>query len=455
MLEQLKAFFAGKSIVILGFGVEGKAMYRLIRRLLPEIEIVVADGNEKAKTAEIAKGDVHCRFQVGENYTDNLADFDMVIKSPGISMKELPKMDDEKLTSQTELFIRFYRNQIIGITGTKGKSTTSSLIYHLIKQHKDDCVLVGNIGTPPFEIIDSIGKDTIVVYELSSHQLEHIKVSPHVAILLNFFQEHLDHYASYEKYQEAKFNIALHQAAEDFLIYNYDDALIRQWIEKSALASSLIPFSLNTKLMRGAFAKDSMISHIDRNDLEYIFNSEDTQLKGRHNFLNIMAAVCAAKLCIVPDEKISIGLTSFQPLAHRIEFVGTYENVYYYNDSISTIPEATMAAVNALKDVDTLILGGFDRGIFYDDLMDFVENSAVSNVIFIDEAGKRMRDIYFKKHYGKTNIFSVDTLKEAVGLANQHTAKRKICLLSPAAASYGMFKNFEERGEAFKQIVRS
>ncbi len=455
MLEQLTQFFATKNILILGFGVEGRSTYKLIRRLCPDMNLVIADADEKLANFEITLNDTKCSFKIGENYLEDLIDFDLIIKSPGISLKNISICDTSKFTSHTELFFRFFRDQIVGITGTKGKSTTSSLIFYVLKQYTANCILVGNIGTPPFEMIDSIDNETLIVYELSSHQLEQTHISPHIAILLNLYQEHLDHYQSFEKYQEAKFNVTLNQQNEDYFIYNADDVLIDQWIKKKNLKRNYIPYSLSFGSDRICFIRNSDLFY-SIGKPEIISNTiELSNLQGEHNLLNIMAAVCASKIIGVPNEIIREAIKSFKPLDHRIEYVGVFNDIVFYNDSISTIPEATIAAIKALKVVDTVILGGFDRGIYYDDLIDFIQKSEVRNIVFIDKAGQRMLEIYNSKKYSGKFIFCTNTFIDAVAHAKEMTAKNKICLLSPAAASYGMFKNFAERGATFKQLVKS
>lgn len=246
MLNKLREYFANRKILILGFGVEGRSTYRLLRRVLPEKMLWIADQNVEVKDLELFKNDNNISFYLGEDYLGHFSDFDMIIKSPGISLKQMPDVDFSKFTSHTELFFRFYRDQIIGVTGTKGKSTTSSLICHIIYTLNQNCLLVGNIGMPPFDLIDQIDEQTVIVYELSSHQLEQTNISPKVAVLLNIFQEHLDHYESYEKYQEAKFRITMFQNTDDYFIYHDDDPLIRKWIEKTGIVRNFRPISLSS-----------------------------------------------------------------------------------------------------------------------------------------------------------------------------------------------------------------
>jgi len=203
-MDELREYLGDKKILILGFGKEGQSTYSLLRKLFPEKTLCIADRNGNLKENEIIKADsARVCLHLGDVYLDNISDYDLIIKSPGISLKNFSDCDFSKFTSHTELFIRLFRKHIIGITGTKGKSTTASLIHHIISAYTKNCVLVGNIGVPPFDMLDSINRDTIIVYELSSHQLEQVQVSPHISVLLNLYEEHLDHYQSFENYQQA------------------------------------------------------------------------------------------------------------------------------------------------------------------------------------------------------------------------------------------------------------
>ena len=457
MLNKIKEYFSDKRILILGFGVEGRSTYALLRRVLPEKALWIADQNEGIKDMEPLANDNNLSFYLGDDYLGHFAEFDMIIKSPGISLKQMPDADFSKFTSHTELFFRFFRDQIIGVTGTKGKSTTASLIHHIINADWQNCLLVGNIGQPPFDLIDRIDEDTIIVYELSSHQLEQTKISPKVAVLLNLFQEHLDHYESFEKYQEAKFRITMFQQADDYFIYHGDDKLILQWIKKTGIERNFRPISLSSTCDLGFCAHEGNIILGGEKDMILLEKEEITNLKGEHNLLNILAALNAVlvKMTIINVSEVLNAVLSFKPLEHRLEFVGKFNGIEFYNDSIATIPEATIAAIKALEKVDTLILGGFDRGIYYDNLIDFLESSEVNNLIMMGDAGQRMKDIYQTKQYSNQKVVFAKNLTMAVDIAALITGNNKICLLSPAAASYDMFRNFAERGTAFKNLVKS
>ncbi|MDL2308534.1 UDP-N-acetylmuramoyl-L-alanine--D-glutamate ligase [Bacteroidales bacterium OttesenSCG-928-B11] len=444
-----------KKIVILGFGKEGLSTYKFIRAYQPELPLVIADQNGKM-TIEELQSDVNLSFVLGDKYDENLNDFDLILKSPGVSLANIDYfIDRKKLTSQTSLFVEAYRDQVIGITGTKGKSTTASLIYHILKEAGRDVKLAGNIGVPFFDIVDEITPETIIVAELSAHQLEFIDNSPHIAILLNIFQEHLDHFTTFNDYQLAKLNITNYQKKEDYLIYNQDDLYIGNLLRANLFEHNTMPFRRNMMLDTGAYSYDSHVflmenkEKIDDYELGALHN-----LPGKHNYYNVMAAILVARLQEVDHKHIVTGLNSFQNLEHRIEYVGIFNEIKFYNDSISTIPETTIAAVNTLRKVQTLILGGFDRGIDYQTLIDFLAKSEVKNIAFTGPAGKRIFDEWqnSKENFPENYLIS-DDYHKIVNFAFEKTSPYKICVLSPAAASYDQFENFEARGRCFKDLV--
>ncbi|MFA4850934.1 MAG: UDP-N-acetylmuramoyl-L-alanine--D-glutamate ligase [Bacteroidales bacterium] len=453
MIDFVKNKIDGKRLLILGFGREGESTYRFLRKHFPDILITVADKNPEI-SGKIK--DLNTELIVGEQYLDSLDDFDIIFKTPGISLNFLPvKVDPKKITSQTDIFLDYFSSQIIGITGTKGKSTTSSLIFHIIKLFTTNAVLVGNIGVPPFDHLDEITENTKIIYELSSHQLEYIMKSPHIGILLNLFQEHLDHYGTFGTYQQSKFNITRYQEISDSFIFNADDILIRKLVSDANLERNYIGCSLQNIQSKGCWMDHEKLYFSDGTGEPIIIDlSTGRLLKGNHNVRNIMAAVCACKLTGVPDDVISEGIRAFKGLEHRMEYVGEFNGIHFYNDSIATIPEATIEAVKTLKNVDTLILGGFDRGIEYNKLVEFIAGSAIRNILLLGEAGKRIQDGLKQYNTSGKIILHIQSLEDAVRIAKEKTAKSKICLLSPAAASYDKFKNFEERGSLYKKLVR-
>ncbi len=443
-----------KRIIILGFGKEGVSTYRFIRKHFPDMPLVIADGNANLNTNEIQ--DPHVRFIKGEGYDRNLNDYDLIFKTPGVNFNKLGYLvETARITSQTNLFLEAFHRQVIGITGTKGKSTTASLIYHLLKSAGRDTLLAGNIGVPFFDIIDNINHDTAIVAELSAHQLEFVHCSPDTAVLLNLFQEHLDHFISFNDYQLAKMNITKFQSYENFLVYNGDDEHIPELMKRFDFNRTRCIFGARRYNGLTACCQNGIVRFSDSGTLldEYDLR-EYHNLPGTHNFYNIMAAVAVCRHEGVSHAEIMAGLQTFRGLPNRIEFVGTFNGIRFYNDSISTIPEATMAAVETLRKVDTLILGGFDRGIDYRKLVLFLHQNPIAHIAFTGPAGRRIFKEWNAQFPVPDDYIIEDDFRRIIDYAFEKTAPNRIVLLSPAAASYDQFKNFEERGRIFKQYIQ-
>lgn len=457
MKKFITGLLAGKKVAIMGFGREGRSSYRLLRNYMPEQKLYILDSNPTISEDAELTSDSHVELQVGPSMTDQLGTFDIILKAPGVPARLFPEnFDTGRITSQTDLFLRHYGNQVIGVTGTKGKSTTSSLIHHILASSGFHTMLVGNIGLPPFEAIGDITPDSRIVMELSSHQLQFISRSPHIAILLNIFQEHLDHYGSYEEYQQAKLNIGRYQQKNDYFLYSEDNSLLQSLLagEKSG-GHRLLPYSLTDKPENGVFRRERKVFlHTDSGIREIMDATAGIPIPGEHNFSNAMVAAAACYLAGASEEQINRGVQSFKGLEHRIEFVGEVDGIRFYNDSIATIPEAAMEAVKTLKEVDTLILGGYDRGIDYSALYPFLCEQGIGNLIFIGAAGNRMMEEMMKMNLTLPLIHKAADYEEVVRLAKKFTQKGRICLLSPAASSYDMFKNFEHRGNIYKKNVR-
>lgn len=449
MLKELLAYLKDKKIVILGFGMEGEASYRFLRRNFPEKQLFIADRNINLLEKKIdLMEDANLEVSLGENYLNGIEEYDLILKAPGISLKDVDiSKFQNKITSQLELFLEFFDICSIGITGTKGKSTTSSLMYKILIDQKKEAYLLGNIGEPIFNDIESFTENTIAVIELSSHALEYVKRSTKIGIILDIYEEHLDHYKSLEKYIEAKFNLAKYQTNQDYLIYNFDNQFMNDYnfkFKENDYAVSLdnIP---NTK--NKVFLKDNFIYCNEEKCMDI---NEKMNLKGMHNINNIMFILGVCQILNLDIKKVINSIKEFKPLEHRMEFVANINGVDYYNDSIATIPESTIDAINAIKNVNTIIVGGKDRGVNLSELINFLKTSNIENIICLPKTGE-----YIKEGLESSNkkVYFTNELEEAVNIAKKVTKKNTVCLLSPAASSYGYFKNFEERGRLFKKYV--
>ena len=467
--ELIRERYEGKSIVLLGFGREGQSTYSLLRQVFPHKPLAIADLSPDIRSNPSVLHDTNLYFHTGEGYLAALGSYEVIFRSPGIPVWHLVEgvenaggansdgimLSREAITSQTELFLECYARQVTGITGTKGKSTTASLLHHILKTAGMDTLLVGNIGNPVFHFIDLIGPETQIVYEMSSHQLEFLKTAPHTAILLNLFQEHLDAYRDYEAYQLAKVNITRYQSEDDFLIYTPDDPLVNRQVEPYLAHRRVLPFSVTERQEPGSFISDGYVCFSESTRPVPVWKvHQDRFLRGEHNLKNIMAAINAAMVCGADPEMISDGIATFKGLEHRLEYVGAYGGIHFYNDSIATIPEACMEAIRAIPDVDTLVAGGFDRGIDYEGLAVFLGASQVKNLILVGAAGKRIKEFLVLTGVKDKQVFFINRFDDFCPIAFRVTRPGHVCLLSPAAASYDEFRNFEERGKRFRDLVR-
>ena len=420
-----------KKILILGFGREGKNNLLFLRKIFPKKTIAIGDQNEKLKDKKIKK----VEWNLGKEYLKNIKNYDIIIKSPGIR-NEIVFPHIKKgalLTSQTEIFFECYPGTIVGITGTKGKGTVSSLIYQILKKAKKRVFLGGNIEKPVLNYLFSAKKNDIFVYELSSHQLVNLRKSPQIAVFLNLFPAHLDFFKNFNSYKKAKENICRWQKKEDFIIYNSKDPNVRKIVQKSK--AKKIAFDKKTK----EFLK--------------FLNPKKIKLKGYFNLLNISAAICVAKIFGIKKEIIKKTIEEFKGLPHRLEYVGKFKGIHFYNDSQATIPEATIGAIEALGDnLFTLIAGGYDAKINYKKLAQKILKSKIKVLILFKPTGKKIAKEMKKK--SRPKIIFVKGMPEAVKLSFSLTPKNKICLLSPASPSFGLFKNYKERGESFKNLVK-
>jgi len=450
MINTIIKDFENKKIAILGFGKEGKSTYNFLRKYMGNIPLTIKDKNVTIKDDPLLKKQDNVEIVVGEDYLDDLDKYDIIMKSPGISFKNITTTNiKNKIYSQLEILLKYYKKNIIGITGTKGKSTTSSLIYNILKNNNKKCLLLGNIGIPIFDFIDTIEKDTLLVVEMSSHQLEFVNSSPHIAIITNLYQDHLDHTNGLDDYYKCKMNITKYQDENDILIYYKSCKTLDKLINNTPLTSNILTVDFNNQLSY-SYCYDNYI-YVNKNK---IYNTLDKRLLiGDHNLINIMFGISISNILKLDNNKTIEAINNFKPLEHRLEFVATINDITYYNDSIATIPEATINGIEALKKVNTLIFGGLDRGIDYDGFVNYLLSSNIENLICMPTTGHKIANELIKLNCNK-NIYLVDTLEQAVKKAKLVTEKNTICLMSPAAASYEYFKNFEEKGTAYKKLIK-
>ncbi|MBS6954303.1 MAG: UDP-N-acetylmuramoyl-L-alanine--D-glutamate ligase [Enterocloster asparagiformis] len=446
MIERIDPWIHGKRVLLLGYGREGQSTYQVLRQLGTCACVDIADQKPAAGGADGA------RWITGDNYQSCMDEYDVVFKSPGIVLERPAESYRCAVLSQAELFFQLFRDQIVGITGTKGKSTTTSLLYHVLKSAGQDCVVVGNIGIPAFDHLEEIGPDTKIVFELSCHQLEYMTVSPHIGVLINIHEEHLDHYGTMEKYVAAKQRIFRNQREDDIFVCNVQ-----------CLPG---PGECPSRLIRvGTNRPDADVNvdncgengtFVDYGGRRYRIPESEIRLLGQHNYFDIGVVYAVCRLLGLDDGTFTEGLKSYEPLPHRLQYLGQRDGVKYYDDSISTICATTIQALKTLTDADTVLIGGMDRGIDYGELIRFLSSHPVPNIVLMEATGRRIyeeirRD--YPEFIGTHRLILADHLEEAVRAARSVTRQGHSCVLSPAAASYGIFRNFEERGEAFSRYV--
>lgn len=413
--------FRNKRILIWGYGREGKSTETFFKNHPVAASVDISE----AKPDEI-----------------DLSGYDFVFKSPGIRL-EYPTLEGfekannpiiDRITSQTEFFIESFRDKVIGITGTKGKSTTTSLLYHVLKSHREHTYLVGNIGVPCLDYYDQMMEDdAIAVFELSCHQLAYSRVSPHIGIFLNLYEDHLDFYGDRATYGQAKSHITGFQEEGDFLYVGTD-----------------VP-DLDSKA--------EIIRVTGR------YDDDDMVLLGDHNKYNakFVDSVARERFGLDPMS-VKNAIDAFPGLCHRLQFVTEKNGVRYYDDSISTIPEATIQALTSVPNVQTVLIGGMDREIDYTPLKEYILKNNDINYILMYASGKRIYDELSELMEGglsgdvdceavRSSLHVVADLEEAVALSGKVTPDGAACVLSPAAASYGYFKNFEERGDVYAGLI--
>ena len=446
MIEKIIPWIKGKRVLLLGFGREGQSTYHVIKQAGGYASLDIADLASPAQ-----RPDEEARWITGPGYQNCMDDYDVVFKSPGIVLEKPIEEYRCQILSQTEVFFQCFRDQIIGITGTKGKSTVTSLLYHILKNAGMDTMILGNIGIPALDHMEEVRPDTKIVFELSCHQLEYMTVSPHMGILVNIHEEHLDHYGTMEKYVAAKQNIFKNQKMDDILICN-----VQCLPESGACPSMLIKAGVNEPGTDLSVAEEPDGTWIRFRGRSYRIPVDEIRLLGQHNYFDIGVVYGVCAILGMDDGAFTAGLKTYEPLPHRLQYLGERDGVRYYDDSISTICDTTIQALKTLKDTDTVLIGGMDRGIDYGELIQFLSGCPVPHIVLMEATGRRIyeeigRD--YPEFAGRDRLILADHLEEAVRAARSVTRPGHSCVLSPAAASYGIFRNFEERGEAFSRYV--
>lgn len=450
--------FNNKSVMIIGAGLSGIAAARLLTGTGAKI-VLYDDNNKGILSEDIIRSKLPDSFdgrvELGSIPEDMRSNLDFLILSPGVP-KDTPFVGlmaakGTKIIGEIELAYYFAKGRIVGVTGTNGKTTTTALTGHIIGSYFADTMVVGNIGTPYTDLVKGSKDESITVAELSSFQLDTVETfHPNVSMVLNITPDHLDRHHTMKNYIDAKFNVAKNQTAEDICVLNYEDATLRE--RAATVPARVVWFSSRHKLTDGLYLSDNTIYFAEGGVSTPVVETDKMMLIGEHNYENVMAAVAAGLYFGIPVETIRDAVYSFKPVAHRIEYVATKKGVKYYNDSKGTNPDASIKAVKAMTTPTYLIGGGYDKNSEYDEWIECFDGK-IKALVLMGQTRDKIAECA-RKH-GFNDIVFVESMKEAVDYCADHAQEGETVLLSPCCASWGMFKNYEERGDIFKDIVNS
>ena len=460
-LENIKKFIKGKYVAIMGMGVSNTPLIKYLMDL--DANITVFD---KKTEDELGKSLIEeyllqgVQFSLGEDYLNNLHGYDVIFRSPGIR-PDIPPIQKEidrgaMLTSEIEQLIELCPAKVIGVTGSDGKTTTTTLIYKMLVEEGHHCYLGGNIGTPIFAQIDEMTPEDIIVLELSSFQLMTLRKSPNISVVTNVSPNHLDIHKSYQEYIDAKKNIFKYQTENDIVVLNYDNDITRDFSVEAK--GEVRFFSRRQKLEKGVMLEDNEIKIVDGSKKESVINIDDILLLGMHNVENACTAIAAVKDLVKVDTIVKV-LTTFKGVEHREEFVRELNGVKWYNDSIGSSPTRTIAGLASFKEKVILIAGGYDKHLDYTDMGKYILDH-VKILILLGQTKEKIKQATLKEQKERDNgevlpIFECSTLEEAVEIAYKNSVNGDIVFFSPASASFDMFKNFVERGRKFKDLVNN
>ena len=444
-----------QKILVFGSGISGIGAAQLLET--QGKEVILYDGNASLDAEKIKR-------QIGENtkasvvlgdlHEDIMQTLDLVVMSPGVPT-DLPIVNQMRqigipIWGEIELAFTYGKGDVLAITGTNGKTTTTALLGEIMKNYKNSVYVVGNIGNPYTAVALDMREDSVAVAEVSSFQLETIHAfRPHVSAILNITPDHLNRHHTMEAYIAAKEDIARNQTDDDTCVLNYEDEVLRKFGEK--IKARVLYFSSRRKLNKGIYLEDGNLIYKDEEEI-VLCNVEELQLLGTHNYENVMAASAMAIAYGVPMDVIRRTIKAFTGVAHRIEFVCEKEGVAYYNDSKGTNPDAAIKAVQAMNRKTLLIGGGYDKDSEYDEWIESFDGK-VKYLVLLGQTREKIAAAARK--LGFENIIMVETLEEAVLTCAKLAQPGDAVLLSPACASWGMFRNYEERGDKFKEIVNA
>ena len=456
-LEEFNEYIRFRKVAVIGLGVSNLPLLEYLHDKKAQVTVfderteneIPADTINKINTYEF-------ETSFGKNCLEKLNGFNVIFRSPSC-LPTRPELKQEAnrgaiVTTEVEMLMEMCPCKIIGVTGSDGKTTTTSLINAILQHAGYKTFLGGNIGTPLFTKLPEMEPNDIVVLELSSFQLMNMHVSPDIAVITNITPNHLNIHKDYQEYIDAKKEIFKNQNENGILILNYDNDITRECSKEAK--GKVIFFSSKQKLDNGFIVDEDIVKECNDKVRKHILNTDEVILRGNHNFQNIATALAATKTLVDTDVAVE-AIKKFKPVEHRIEFVREIDGVKWYNDSASSSPTRTISGLNAFKENIILIAGGYDKNLEYEPLAKPVVDK-VSTLILIGQTAEKIYDVVkneSEKENKKININMCDTLEQTIEIAKKSAKKGDIVLFSPASASFDMFKNFADRGHKFKDLV--
>lgn len=458
-LNEFNNYLENRKIAIIGLGVSNIPLLDYLYNMRANVTIFDDRNIEQIPKEVMDKITKYAfKFSFGENNLSKLIGFDLVFRSPSCMPTKKELVEEAKrgaiITTEIEMLMKMAPCKVIGVTGSDGKTTTTSLIYSILKEAGYNVYLGGNIGTPLFTELNKMNPKDIIVLELSSFQLIDMDISPDISVITNITPNHLNIHSSYEEYINAKKNIFKHQNEKGIVVLNYDNELTREC--KKEANGKVIYFSSREKLENGIILDNDVIKECEDRLRKHVISSKDFILRGKHNCENICAAYAATQALVDTDTAIE-AIKNFKGVEHRLEFIRELDGVKWYNDSIGTSPTRTIAGLNAFNEEIILIAGGYDKHLDYEPIAKPIVDN-VKALVLIGQTSKKIYeavDKQLKKENKNMDIYMCDEFSNTVQIAKQIAKKGQIVLFSPASASFDLFKNFAERGEKFKQLVNS
>lgn len=459
-ISEFKQKVKGKKIAVLGIGISNTPLIKYLSSMGADITAFDKSDSEKLKDVLDKLSAIDLKYSLGDDYLKRLHGFDIVFRTPGMrfDLPELMKAKEEgaQITSEMEVFFELCPAKIFAVTGSDGKTTTTTLIYNILVEEGYKCWLGGNIGNPLLDRVEEIDEKDMVVLELSSFQLHTMTKSPDIAVITNISPNHLDIHKSMEEYIEAKKNIMKYQAPKNKLVLNYDNELTLNISKESKCKVEF--FSRVGDINNGVLIDDGKIVCTNNGEMVDVVGCDEIIIPGVHNIENYMAAT-AAVIDYVKPQTIRKVATSFKGVEHRIELVREFNGIKFYNDSIASSPTRTIAGLNSFKQKVILITGGYDKKIPYD-IMGEVILEKVKCLILIGQTAPKIEKAFMDEVSRKGKSIDIplircESIEDAVLEAYKNASEGDIVTLSPASASFDMFKNFEERGNKFKALVKA